>query len=174
MSSAPRAQTREQEGGHSFQTILSPEKNSPSVIAGPIGKLLPLAHAQTGHRSRGALVIHVLHAASGHLPLRHEGLTASRHCGVAHNRQNEALSKAQGPKHPVLITSVILNVADINMNESTSGQDGVSAPLAPSAHLARAPRLNVGGNPEDRLWLPGLCHITQQRDFKMYLMSLVS
>lgn len=58
------------------------EKYSPPVITGPIGKLLPLAHAQIGHCPCGTLAVHVLHVAVGHLALRHEGLAASRHCSI--------------------------------------------------------------------------------------------
>lgn len=140
MSWAPRAQTRVPGGGHSFQTIVSPEQNSPSVIAGPIGKLLPLAHAQTGHRPRGVLVIHVLHAASGHLSLRHEGLTASRHCGVAHNRQNEALSKPKGPNIPsssFLLSSMWQTTTRMKARQGWS-QDGPPLP-SPHVHTSHEP-----------------------------------
>ena len=54
-------------------------KHSPSVVTGSVGKLLPWPHAKTRHGSRRTLVVHILHAAGGHLSLRHERLAASRH-----------------------------------------------------------------------------------------------
>lgn len=115
------------------ECISSPSswKNSPSIVTGPVRKLLPLAHAQAGHGSRGALVVHVLHAARGHLSLRHEGLAASRHCNISYDRHNEAFAKAKRPNIPfssfLLFLMwqthiyLILNITDNNVNEGMSG-----------------------------------------------------
>lgn len=78
---ATRAQnyTREESAVSRRPSPCRLSKHSPSIVAGSVGKLLP-PHAQTGQRSRGTLVVHVLYTASGHLSLSHKGLTAPRHC----------------------------------------------------------------------------------------------
>lgn len=84
------------------------KKHSPSVVTGSIGKLLPLSHAQVGHGTRGTLVIHVLHAAVGHLSLCHEGLATSRHCDIKKKRHIiKQFLKVIGLTHPLLEISVI-------------------------------------------------------------------
>lgn len=87
---------------------------SPSIIAASIGKLLPLPHAQAGHGSRGTLVVHVLHAAVGHLALRHEGLATPRHCrGETKGIHPVSMCKATQPLRELLLPPcMVLNIVD--------------------------------------------------------------